>query len=133
MAENIVESSLEIKMQRDKAGMPVLKLKSLENTAVHVPTKEDYNRLMRVYECGGWKGYGNKKPTQNNFWDTYKKETAVRAEDEYGYSLVGYYQELFWKTMSFPEFCASQEPPITPEMLAEINSYFDAKEEGGKK
>ena len=43
---------------------PTIKLTPLEKTVVNTPTQHDFDTLMRVYECGGWKWDGDMLPTE---------------------------------------------------------------------
>lgn len=54
-------------------------LKELKNTVVHCKSEDEYNRLMKIYEDGGWVWTGGNMPTQfdgwegdNGFWHYYE-------------------------------------------------------------
>jgi len=49
------QRTVESKLERDSKGKPILELTSLKKTAVNSKTQEEYDTLMQVYECGGWK------------------------------------------------------------------------------
>lgn len=42
-------------------------LKELPNTVVHCKTKEEYDRLMHIYEDAGWRWNGGKRPSEITF------------------------------------------------------------------
>ena len=127
-------------LERDEKRKPKLSLTPLEKTAVHTPTQESYWDLIRVYECGGWRWGGVVLPTQANNWRVYKEETCVEAGVDYFsggkydngkfcFGSRGLHQEENWKIIPPQEFYDAQTPPITPEMINEINKWFD---ENGK-
>jgi hypothetical protein len=39
----------------EDSTMPRIELKPLRATVVHVPKQEEYDKLMQLYESGGWK------------------------------------------------------------------------------
>ena len=121
---------LEQLLQRDETGKPIVKLTPIERTAVNTPTQEDYWNLMRVYECGSWRWISEESPTQRSNWNKYEEKTCVGGADivHFGFGNREYYlQEKVWNVISPQEFYDAQN--ITPEMLQEINIWFD---ENGK-
>ena len=130
------ESGLTQLLQRNSDGKPIVKLTPLEKTAVNTPTQEVYNELMRTYELGGWKWRGGGDlPTQYDGWNDYKKDTCVDAgyydeksnKEGFKFAKRKWYQSENWKIISPQDFYDIQN--ITPEMLQEINIWFD---ENGK-
>ena len=139
MTIEISTKSLANILQHNKMGRPILKLKPLENTGIHVPTREEYKILMRVFDCQGWKFISGNTPLETDIWNISKQDTVVGAgifcygTTELGYSNRSFLEDdMQWKIISPSEFYAAQEPPITPDMLAEINNYFNSKPEGGR-
>jgi len=124
-------------LERDENRRPILNLTPIEKTAVNTPTQEDYWTLMRTYEIGGWKWASGELPTSRmNLWTTrYKQETCMGA----GFDLSENRRERFktdkrnfylgndWNIISPQEFYDAQNPKITPEMLDEINAWFEGE------
>lgn len=115
---------------------PTIKLIPLENIVVYTSTQESYNQLMRIYECGGWEWYEGKLPTELNLWKNYRNETCVDAgifgvnEDEkvegkFGGKHIDFFKRFDKEIIHTGDFYARQDPPITQEMLDEINKWFD--------
>ena len=44
-------------------NMPKVELDNLYNTIVKVPNLKEYDRLMKIYECGNWTWMNGKLPT----------------------------------------------------------------------
>jgi len=124
---------LENVLQRDENGKPILSLTPLEKTAVNTPTQEDYDVLMQVYECGGWKWNLGELPTQFNCLNLYKEKTCVYAGIDFFSKRTGiirfndmdFYRENDWKVIFPQEFYDTQNPKIHLKMLKEINKWFD--------
>ncbi|MCK4650458.1 hypothetical protein KAT36_04480 [Candidatus Pacearchaeota archaeon] len=110
-------------LERDENGKPKLNLTSLEGTGVRVPTQEEYDTLMQVYECGGWDWNHGKLSTSFNCWNKYEEETCVRAEERFVYANNEFYIERNQKILSTSEFYDIQK--INLEMIKEINQWFD--------
>ncbi len=117
-------------LERDEDGKPKLNLTPIEKTVVSTPTQEDYWDLMRVYECGGWEWGDGTLPIRHNYWETYKEETCMevgidilRNKGKLGYAYREFYQREGGIIISTNEFYENQK--ITPEMLNEINIWFD--------
>ena len=120
-------------LERDENGKPKLALTPLEKTAVHTPTQEDYDILMRTYELGGWEWRGGESLTQDNFWIDHKEKTCIAAgvyypsgvydEGKFGYDGRELYLGEGWNVISTQQFYETQK--ITPERLREINEWFD--------
>ncbi|MDO8516872.1 MAG: hypothetical protein Q7S33_01995 [Nanoarchaeota archaeon] len=122
-------------LERQSDRKPILNLTHLVKTAVNTPTQEDYNILMRVYECGGWKWNGGERvPTKEiNRWNMYSSNNCVCAGitfntanlGHFGYSSKSFYVSNNWKVISPQDFYQIQK--ITPEILNEVNEYFEKK------
>ncbi len=118
-------------LQRDSNGKPKLNLIPIKNTVVNTTTQKNYWDLIRIYECGGWKWVSEDLPTQNNHWNSYKEETCVDASVDYpsgiykkgtfGFANRGSYEKE--NLISTQGFYDTQK--ITPEILNEINVWFD--------
>ena len=119
------------KLERDAQGKPIIKLTPLERTAVNTQTQEAYDTLMQVYECGGWRWYRGSSLTSGDHWKGYKEKICMDA----GYNfhnnqegLICYgptrdFNEKGKEIISPQEFYNKQN--ITPEMINEINKYFE--------
>ncbi len=118
---------------------PVIKLNTLEKTAVNVPTQESYNELMRVFESGGWEGPDCELPSTFKIWGKHGEMTCIGAGvcmgdyklGKFGYASKKSYLEEDWKIISNEDFYKKQ-PDITFEKRAEINAYFNWKEKQEK-
>jgi len=114
-------------------GKPVLKLTSLHHTAVYVPTREEYDRLMRVYEWGGLRWAGGDLPTalKDNRWSgCISADTAgspINTEGTFGYADRPFYEhELGWKILSVARYLKIQR--VTPANLREVEEHFTDRE-----
>lgn len=116
----------ENKLERDAEGKPIIELTPLEKIAVNAPTQGEYNTLMQVYECGGWKWSMGTLPTFNDFWNKFETETCFRIADAFSYWDKDWYLKEGFKIILPQEFYDRQE--MTPEMIREVNEYFEAKE-----
>ena len=71
-----------------------MKLKPLENTVVHTPTKKEYDELMQIYEDAGWLSQGACKPTSRPYNKSYNCTMVCNYFSRMGindyYELVGY-------------------------------------------
>lgn len=121
------ENNLTNILEKDKNKKPILNLKEIKNTAVNISTQEQYDELMRVYECGGWKWMDTPdRPTLiKTAWEYRKEQTCVRAESQFRMHKKEWYINLRWNIITPQEFYDAQESPITQEMLDEINIWFD--------
>lgn len=113
------------KLEKDSEGKPRIILSPLEKIVVNTSTQEKYNILMQVYECGGWRWWDKDLPTWRNKWDDEKEKTCIQVESGFGYSSKKYYRRNRYKVISTKKFYNMQN--VTPDMLREINSYFETK------
>ncbi|MDB5344213.1 MAG: hypothetical protein JWP89_2590 [Schlesneria sp.] len=61
-----------------------MKLRKLPNTVVHCKSREEYDRLMTIYEEAGWKWRGGEKPTEFEGWaGTSRAEECGLSVDAY--------------------------------------------------
>lgn len=64
-----------------------MKLKPLPNTVVHVPTEEEYEELMSMYEDAGWRWSSGTAPMLDlSMWLSQGVNTHIRAKD--GFSIA---------------------------------------------
>jgi len=128
-----IPKSLDNLVSQDSKGKPKLNLTPMEKIVVYIPTKGSYNELMEVYECGGWQWYNGKLPTEGDRWKVNSEETCIEVghsgvggnKEEFGYGHKKWFEANSYEFLSMSDFYASQNPPITKEMLNEINSWFD--------
>ena len=111
------------KLERDLEGKPKIILKEFEKIAVHMPTQEEYNTLMQVLECGGQRWLGGDLPTQNDYWNTYREETCIDAENKFQFCDKKFYHRKKYKVISTQKFYNEQS--ITLENIDEINKWFE--------
>ncbi|MDO8516987.1 MAG: hypothetical protein Q7S33_02575 [Nanoarchaeota archaeon] len=120
-------------VEKDADGKPIIQLTPLEETAVNTSTQEDYDTLMRVYECGGWKWGNGSKPTMGNNWNSYKANYCIdlgihyrtKAKGEFCGGSMEWNSSNNWTIISPKDFYQIQK--ITPEMLNEISKFFEKK------
>ena len=118
-------------LEYDENGKPKLELIILEETAVHVPTLEEYDTLMQIYDCAGRIWRSGDLPTDYQAWHDYEENTCIQVQDykgnldspKFGYMDVESCKDSCWNIISFQEFCEIQG--ITPEMIKELNTYFE--------
>ena len=108
-------------------GKPKLNLTPLELTAVHTPSQNEYDDLIQVYECGGWKSNSGNLPTSINYWMHEKEETCVRAKEIFAFWDIESYQKDGWDVISPQEFY--NEQGINQEQIQEINKWFENQPE----
>jgi len=110
-------------------GKPNLNLNYIINIAVHTPTQLEYDVLMRVYECGGLMWPNENYPTKRNYFGRYN-ETCIKAGIEYlDFGPSGDFKKQGFEILTSEEFYDSQDVTITPEMISEINEWFDENEQ----
>lgn len=109
---------------RDANGRPIVKLEEIEKIVVRTPTEQDYNILMRVYDCAGWKWSHGHSPL---VWTPPKEDfkfdkiyfdikNPFRYGTRYFSSYAVFMPEQFYK-----------EEKISREVLIEINKYFEQR------
>jgi len=121
--EILEEKPEETELERDSEGKPKLSLAPLEQKVVNTETQEEYDTLMQVYECGGWKWNGGSLPTQFSRWGMSKMKTCVRTGTDFTYTDKQFYQDNSLEVISTQEFYDVQN--INSEMIKEINEYFE--------
>lgn len=92
----------------DLPKVPKLFLKDLEERAVHVYTRKQYDTLMQICEAGDWKWNGNYLPTELDIWKDYKQETCIISEKGVLYSSKVNYEMEKGEVLSFQGFCDFQ-------------------------
>ena len=117
---------------------PKLKLIPLEKTAVDLYDLTEYELLMKIYECGGWKWRGGDLPTEyDQLKMPYPSNGKVcidagvdgRQDGKYNEGIFGFdnretYSREHWKIISLQEFLNLQTPKITSGKIKEINKWF---------
>lgn len=86
-------------------------LKKLKNTVVHCKTKEEYDRLMKIYEEVGWKWRDGELPTEyrhlgRHTWGDEREETCVTVQDRFSFAGRSWYSGK--RVISLPEFLRIQ-------------------------
>jgi hypothetical protein len=128
-------SKLETDLKYDENEKPKLKLVPMKKTAVQTRTREDFDNLVQVYESGGWKwDFMNALPTTVNIWSyDMEEKTCLDAGiswsdgtiERFDYDSPEVYIGKNHKVITPQEFYNAQNPKITPEIIKEINSWFD--------
>jgi hypothetical protein len=100
-------------------NMPKVELDDLYNSLVKVPNRKEYDRLMKVYECGGWTWVDGKLPTEFlNFvgQTTYVHGCNLFEETDNPEEYRGLVK------MTVNDFCKAQN--IDELKMEEINKWF---------
>jgi len=69
-----------------------------EKIAVHTPTKESYDRLMKAYDKKGWRWCDWEKPTEFNDRHHYWEQTAIDMHDKFCKQTIES-QKVSWYTI----------------------------------
>ncbi len=92
-----------------------MKLKELPNTAVLCKTREEYDRLMKIYEDAGWLWFGGEKPTEfDGFRDV---DEFVDVNDRFMTGKMAYDRDV----LSLTEFLREAGVSVTK---TEIRSFI---------
>jgi len=108
---------------------PRLNLKNLENTSIHLPTREIYDETLMIYESGNWTFKAEEPPLLIDYWKG-NENLSILAEmiDYDGEGKKVMYSDKTrdlkegTKVISLEDFCKIQN--ISPEKRKEINEYF---------
>lgn len=79
-------------------------LKDLPHTVVHVPTQDEYDELMKIYEDAGWKWHCGGKPITQNYWDLHKYETCILAKNKCEYGRKDFYELYGFEIITLQQF-----------------------------
>lgn len=85
-----------------------MNLKPLENTAVHTPTKAEYDELMIIYQDAGWRWYSGLNPTNREFDSDL---VYIFVQNIFGYASASEH-----KTITLNEFKQIQNIESEPQM-----------------
>lgn len=133
MTEIEIAENLENILKKDENGKPIINLTPIKKTTINPKTQEEYDELMRVYELGNWIWNNRSLATKLGCWKKYKEETCIGAGIDYstknkkifGFCDKDFYLMVNWNIISTEEFYNMQK--ITPEMIKEINIYFEVR------
>lgn len=97
-----------------------MKLRPLENTVVHLPTREEYDEYMRMCEEAGleWWGTDNKKPFSYDGWSDFQEDTCVQVMNDFDHGDKDSYLERGRVVVSLSELkklMGDQPKRETPE------------------
>jgi len=79
-------------------------LNPLEGTAIHVPTQQEYDTLMKIYEIGGWRWMAGNIPTQWNNWTLLRERTCIGAHNPFCHGNIEDYKEQNERIIKPEEF-----------------------------
>jgi hypothetical protein len=100
-------------------NMPKVELDDLYNSLVKVPNRKEYDRLMKVYECGGWTWSDGNLPTEClKFVGQTTHVHGCNLFEETDHSER--YRGLVKMTVN--DFCKAQN--IDEPKMEEINKWF---------
>lgn len=77
-----------------------------EKIAVHTPTKESYDRLMKAYEKKGWRWISNTPTLEYNWYSVNKEDTVVEFCNLFWQSPTSYYKTLWYTIITVEEALA---------------------------
>ncbi|MFZ5955777.1 MAG: hypothetical protein ACOYT4_05105 [Nanoarchaeota archaeon] len=111
-------------VEKYESKKPTLALAYLVNTAVLVPTRKEYEELMRVYECAGYSWINGKLPTQRDVWPEYKEKTLIHH---------GILHELTYECLKNPPQYGCilslnkfyQSLNVSSQKLSDIHNWFE--------
>jgi len=71
--------TVESKLEHGKDGMPLIQLWDFENMLVGARTQKGFDKVMQIYEAGGWKWVDGDTPT--DYTNPIKGQTYVNVAD----------------------------------------------------
>lgn len=83
-------------------------LKELKNTVVHCKTREEYDRLMKIYEEAGWRWLSLSKPSKFDGYSKYEADTGIQCEDLFQMGSTATAVKNKWKVISLADFLREQ-------------------------
>jgi hypothetical protein len=110
-----------------KDGLPQIKLKELEDIGVCIEGQKDFDTVMQLYECAGWKKYNSgrnptdiEKPDYGKICiDAYIRESDSESEEGFKTIEKRNYQGT---SISLEKFLEEQK--ISNEKVKKINDWF---------
>ncbi len=139
LIEEIVEDMVEKRKNTVELlpGVPRLtNIKKIPDTVILTYSRKEYDELMRIYECAGWKGwnwtdlthgrYNGKReekllPTEQHGWEHQNRTTVLAENDFYNKQLD--FVENRYDVINPGEFYFKQG--ITQEMRDDIYVWFE--------
>jgi|GEM_PF-6090859 len=126
--ENELEIKLSGNLKKDKK--PSLSLHTFSDKAILFSDREDYDLIMKIYECGGWKWEDDELPTSYFLEDIDSAPCCVdmgvfEGENSgvFGYEHYKKYLERGYLLVSPKKFCELQG--IDNAKIKEIERWFD--------
>lgn len=108
----------------DKFKRSNVKLIILKDTAVWIKTQEEYDRLMQVYECAGYK-FDRKFPTDINYYKTFRALGYANTGSKTTWANITLFLNENYTIIPPKKFYEKQG--ITQEQLKQINRYFEIR------
>ena len=79
-------------------------------TVIHAKTKEEFKRVLEIFDKKGWKWYSGNEPLEKiYYWNDDKEETCIRYENNFAYTNKEWYLKNGWKIISFEEFLKTEK------------------------
>jgi hypothetical protein len=103
----------------NRENMPKVELDNLYNSLVNVPNRKEYDRLMKIYESGGWTWSNGELPTERLKFvgqTTYVHGSNLFEETDNPEKYSGLIK------MTVNDFCKAQN--IDELKMGEINKWF---------
>ena len=96
--------------------MKLLELKKDEDVVIHIPTQEEYDRVMQVLEELGYKWNGGELPTELNCWIIETRNFCIRIKSAViGFFNVDYYISQGYAIHQISDFGELKQKPLTPK------------------
>jgi hypothetical protein len=85
-----------------------MKLKEFKNTGVQCKTKDEFNRLMQIYEDAGWHWRAGQNPTEFDCWDDEEERTCLDIHNDFRTDSISRWESHGYSVLSFTEFLRKQ-------------------------
>jgi hypothetical protein len=92
-------------------------LKNLENTVVHLPTKEECKEYLELVGKAGWRWSSGDDAADRNPWNRYDSDTCIDAHDKMGFCYKEWLEERGFKIITLKEFKIMQNIEKTLDNL----------------
>jgi hypothetical protein len=125
-----LNQDLEKTLKYDSDGKPQIDLTPLINTAIHLPTKKDYDNILKIYESANWRWANGFIATNVPNWHTCKEDTIIRAGTDKNSNYIQFrignkeeYEKNNWNIITLQDFYVIQN--ITPNIIKKIDKWYD--------
>jgi hypothetical protein len=111
-----------------------MKLKELKKTVVHCKTREEFDRLMQIYQEAGWVWSNDHNPVGEKYhgehvWNIEREETCVLCIDKFGFDCCKHFLSTGFQILTLSEFLREQGIDADKQPSGPIK-YMVYKQEG---